>query len=155
MQWETLVLIGFLVLVLSFVVIMLIDGVIFADQDGIIAKNIGRTITKNRLMKCIECNRIYRNYQFEVCNDEQSKDCPHCGTYQFLSRRSPVKRKAKWMDIHPDCPKINLYRYLKLKLDVMAIRKVEKQIADQEYYEEYNKLHVDMKWIENLTKRGK
>lgn len=124
------------------------------EGKGKVIWRVRKILFRNRLYECRWCKRLYRNYQSNerVLYSTIVHDCPHC-TIAEATYTNPRVKEAKWMNVHPDCPKTNLYEHFKMMRMFKKIEKNKQDMKDQEYFEEYNKLHVDMKWIENLTKK--
>lgn len=106
---------------------------------------------KNNLYKCGSCKKLYREYQKELyLATNESYRCPHCE-----ERIGAVERRVtqkKWMETHPDCPKITEKKYRELKKTMKEIETHRQESKDIEYYQEYNKVEVDLQWVKNLNK---
>lgn len=111
--------------------------------------------TKNKLYQCNKCRKLSREYQQKLYKGVNGRlGCPHCESFQYFSR-DEIHETEKWMDKHPDCPKINFFQHLKIKRTIEQIKANQKAIESQKFFEEYNKIEVDFSWIENLQKKYK
>lgn len=126
------------------------------EGNGVLLRRIYNVVSKNRLYKCSSCERLFRDYQCRKIKKgwqlERVIKCPHCDD-EFASSGAVMKRKSKWMDFHPDSPRVSMIGFIKFKRMFKRLKKNKQALKDQEYFEEYNNLHVDVKWIENLTKK--
>lgn len=116
---------------------------------------------KNRLYLCKmqNCKKLYRRWQMNLNEvDGDSLTCPHCGdTKTFKSQRTPLYREVvkeyhEGFDSHPDCPKVNWWNHMKIKNVAKQLRKNEKQMELDKFFQEYDKIEIDLSWIENLKK---
>lgn len=120
---------------------------------------------KNTLFKCSNsnCNRLFRLYQARLYKSRKGESaCPHCEidiayssrlgqSHSFHGFRS-VSVEDSWMVTHPDCPRINQKELKNLDETIEQLKKAQKEKEEMERFEEYNKISVDLKWIENIQK---
>ena len=110
----------------------------------------------NKLYQCSHsnCEKIYRHYQSKIYEKRTGRSCvcPHCERNVFRTKKI---KDEKWWKVHPDCPKTSWWGYMKLISMIKKIKKNERDIKAQEFFEEYNKIKVDFSWVENLQKRNR
>lgn len=119
----------------------------------------------NHLYRHDKCERLFRFYQLDLYHKRHGEDkCPHCeekiSTYRstlsptndsiYGSKR--IKDVAQWMDYHTDCPKLSWKEKFKMANTLSLMNKIASEQKGIREFEEYNKLKVDLKWIENLNK---
>lgn len=128
--------------------------------ETVILTLLNKYIKRNVLMECKKCKRLFREYQrrfYKMTSEKENSDncyyatCPHC---ERKSERREVENKD-WMTVHPDCPRITIVSYRRTFAGIKNLKKLRKQEKDMEYFERYNKMKVDYKWIDNLKKERK
>lgn len=145
------IIIGMLVLMLYGIVEFLVWVI---DDHSMTKHLLSLHKKKNELYQCSRCRKLYRMYQMKMYEEVHGYPrCPHCeSSHSSYSRQLDSE---KWMNTHPDCPKINWLQYLKIKETIKKMKASEKIIAAQQFFEEYNNIKVDFNWIENLQKKYK
>lgn len=110
---------------------------------------------KNRLYQCQNCDKLYRRYEIELYKSAHNVErCPHCEQGESYYRKNQERKDIqKWMNIHPDCPKINWLDHMKIKDTMRKLKQNQIDMKHEKFYQEYNKFQVDLSWIENLQKK--
>lgn len=151
-----------LLLAVAFLVVLVIDTTLENKSPLFHLKAIFRY---NHLYKHRNCDRLFRFYQLDLYHARHGEDkCPHCerkiDTYR--SRFTPlddtiyeskrIKDTVQWMNYHTDCPKLSWKERFKMLNTLSLMNKIALEQREIREFEKYNKLKVDLKWIENLTK---
>lgn len=164
--------------ILVLISMYLISELLMSGRYSLIARLLSRIsginrrenlAVENTLFKCTRenCNRLFRYYQARL--HETSKGfmkCPHCENGISLEKvvrnrhlliasfKSVLKisEEDMWMATHPDCPKINHRELKKLDETIQQLKRAKAEEEELKRFEEYNKISVDLKWIENIQK---
>lgn len=128
---------------------------IILDKDSTLLHRVF-TVHKrwNKIYRCKSCRKLSREYQGRIYDEitGEKHRCPQC---ERVSYRPEKIKEEKWMNSHPDCPKISFLGCFKVRTTIKKIRKNKKLIASQKFFEEYNKIEVGFSWIENLQNKYK
>lgn len=161
----------YILLVTFLMGILILICVAYRDISGRIPfKKTYYLITKNRIFLCERCKKYHRMYQWSTLYETKNKsECPHCGDeivkYYSMSNNEKdlvwrlnkrrEKRYDKWLDHHPDCPKVSSIEYSKLQYSIKRIKKTIKEQDAIKRFQDYNNMKFNSKWIENLSKTSK
>ncbi|MFS0643838.1 hypothetical protein [Siminovitchia sp. 179-K 8D1 HS] len=128
----------------------------------------------NTLYECHSCSKLHRKYQFDLYKELHEKEaCPHCEkeiSYEEMrwlqittlapEYKSIIHHKFtiekliqedKWMETHPDCPKLSAKQFKDIKKTIQTIRKNKEEQAAMDRFMEYNNLKTDLSWVDNLN----
>ena len=109
----------------------------------------------NKLKQCSkrECEKLSRGYQRKLYYARHGENCcPHCKSFAGKYSYRTIKDE-KWMRYHQDCIKLTTIQCIQMKLTTMKLTKKRKEMGSLKFYEEYNSLNTDFKWIENLSEK--
>lgn len=140
-------------ILMLFIVYLLIDFVNFLSGGDFF---ISRVIKyKNKLYQCNSCNKLFRKYQEELYIQAKGKDrnynyCPHCENRNYYKVVDEINKQPKWAKYHSDCPKISVWQHIKVKRTGRQLVKIRLSQEEQEFFEKYNNIKVDFRWLENL-----
>ena len=109
----------------------------------------------NKIHQCNICKKLSREYQRKIYAEANDKrKCPHCENHMYFLDTKAIKEK-KWMNSHPDCPKVKFFDCIRIYRTIKMILKNKKIVKEQQFFEEYNRIEPDFSWIENLQRRSK
>lgn len=149
------VLIGIIVCSVIFLVDVFISVLVLDKNDPLIYRVLTVRKRWNKIHQCDKCEKLSREYQQRIYKEVNGDErCPHCERYMYGYNSRKI-REEEWMNSHPDCPKISFLGCVKINKVIKEIRKNNKLLKSQQFFEEYNNIKVDFDWIKNLQKKYK
>lgn len=150
----------YLLLLLALAVYLFFFSVFLNTPKGkMFAKLVADYRTRNKLYTCEQsnCRRHYRLYQWRLYADvKKLSRCPHCERVVQMNYRADApyreaSHKDAWLDLHPDCFRVNTREYWRIRRSAKLLREQQAEHEVLERFVAYNELERGENWIHKLN----